>query len=270
MKQQWRRSVHRYVFMASALCKSRYPITTLPPIQTTSPLSCKSIYQPFLLMKIKAIITGATGMVGEGVLHECLQHPDVEAVLIINRKPAGVQHPKLTEIVHKDFFNIEPIAPQLTGYNACYFCLGTTSLGKKEPEYFKATYTLTMQVAGVLAGQNPDMQFCYISGAGTDSTEQGRLMWARVKGKTENDLMKLPFKKVYLFRPGFLKPTPGLQHALGFYKFVTWLYPVVKFFAPNIGNTLKELGLAMINAVKNGYTKNIIEVSDIKKLSKQQ
>jgi nucleoside-diphosphate-sugar epimerase len=133
--------------------------------------------------KIKAIVTGVTGMVGEGVLHECLQDPNVESVLIINRKPSGVTHPKLKEIVHPDFFDISPIESQLSGYNACYFCLGVSSVGMKEPEYTKMTYTLTMHVAEALSRQNPDMTFCYVSGASTDSTEKGKTMWARVKGQ---------------------------------------------------------------------------------------
>src|SRR6266508_2253769 len=155
---------------------------------------------------IKAIITGATGMVGEGVLHICLNHPNVEQILVINRKPCGVQHPKLKEIIHTDFYNLSSIEDQLIGYNACFFCLGISSVGMKEADYFKVTYTLTMHVAETLSRHNPDMTFCYISGAGTDSTEKGRIMWARVKGKTENDLMKLPFRDVFAFRPGFIKP----------------------------------------------------------------
>ncbi len=155
-------------------------------------------------MKIKAIITGATGMVGEGVLMESLLHPDVEKVLVINRDPAVLSHPKLTEILHTDFFDLSPIADKLTGYNACFFCLGVSSVGMNEEKYYSLTYTLTMHMAEILARQNPEMTFCYISGAGTDSTEKGRLNWARVKGKTENDLMKLPFKKVFAFRPGFM------------------------------------------------------------------
>src|SRR6185312_12109036 len=152
--------------------------------------------------KIRAIVTGATGMVGEGVLQECLSHPQVEAVLIVNRKPSGFSHPKLKEIIHADFFDISPIADQLKGYNACYFCLGVTSLGKKEPEYYKLTYTLTMHLAETLSRLNPDMTFCYVSGASNDSSEKGSQMWARVKGKTENDLAKLPFKQEFNFRPG--------------------------------------------------------------------
>lgn len=218
--------------------------------------------------KIRAIITGTTGMVGEGVLHECLQHPQVEEVLIINRKPIGLTHPKLKEIIHLDFFDFSPIKDQLVGYNACYFCLGVTSLGKKEPEYFKLTYLLTMHVAQLLSETSPDMIFCYVSGAGTDSTEKGSSMWARVKGKTENDLMKLPFKKVFAFRPGFIKPTPGLKNTHSFYKYINWLYPVGRALFPNGFCTLKELGLAMINVAGNGFNKAIIDSKDIHQLGK--
>ena len=145
--------------------------------------------------KLNVILTGATGMVGEGVLHECLQHEDVQAVLVINRKPCGVSHSKLKEIIHTDFFNLSAIQNQLAGYNTCLFCLGVSSVGMKEPEYYRMTYTLTMNFAETVLRQNPEMVFCYISGAGTDTSEKGRMMWARVKGKTENDLMRLAFKK---------------------------------------------------------------------------
>ena len=217
--------------------------------------------------KIKAIVTGSTGMVGEGVLHECLQHPDVEAVLVINRKPCGVSHPKLKEIIHTDFFDISPIADQLHGYNACYFCLGVSSVGMKEPDYHTLTYTLTMHVAAILSKINPEMVFCYVSGSGTDSSEKGRIMWARVKGKTENDLMKLPFKAAFVFRPAFMLPTKGLKNVLSFYKYITWLYPLVRKLFPDYFGTLKEVGLAMINVVKFGYTTPILEVKDIRILA---
>lgn len=151
-------------------------------------------------------------MVGEGVLRECLSHPDIEAVLLVNRKPAGVNHPKVKEIIHPDFLNLSPIADQLKGYDACFFCLGVSSVGMDKTKYFSLTYTLTMDFAQWIA--NPTSVFCYISGAGTDSTEKGRIAWARVKGKTENDLMKLPFRKVYNFRPGILKATKGLKLSL--------------------------------------------------------
>jgi hypothetical protein len=220
-------------------------------------------------MKIRAIITGTTGMVGEGVLHECLNDNDVEAVLVINRKPCGYTHPKLKEIIHADFFNVEPIAAELAGYNACFFCLGVSSVGMDEPTFTKFTHTLTLHVAGVLSRQNPEMTFCYISGGGTDSTEKGRLMWARVKGKTENDLKKLPFKKVYAFRPGIMKPTPGLKNTLKAYKYFGWLYGPVRTFFPGAASTLAELGLSMIAVVKTQPEQWIWEVRDFVQLAKR-
>jgi len=209
-------------------------------------------------------------MVGEGVLMESLLHPDVEKVLVINRKPCGITHPKLTEIIHKDFFNISPIADRLKGYNACFFCLGVSSVGMKEELYYSLTYTLTMHIAEILSQQNTDMTFCYISGAATDSTEKGRINWARVKGKTENDLMKLSFKKAYAFRPGFLEPSKDAKNIKPVFKVLLVLLPLVKLLAPNTVTTLKELGLAMIKSALTGYEKQILEVSDIKALAKRE
>lgn len=220
-------------------------------------------------MKIRAIITGATGMVGEGVLHECLLHPDVEAVLVINRRPCNVVHPKLTEIIHKDFYDLGSIEASLQGYNACFFCLGVTSIGLNEEQYHRLTYDLTMNVANVLARLNPDMIFCYVSGSGTDSTEKGRSMWARVKGKTENHLIQLPFKKAYMFRPGFMRPTPGLKNTLKGYAAFTWLYPVLRKLFPGFVSTLGEVGIAMIKSVSRGYEKQVLEVRDIVALAKR-
>ncbi|MFI5186188.1 MAG: NAD-dependent epimerase/dehydratase family protein [Chitinophagales bacterium] len=220
-------------------------------------------------MKIKAIITGATGMVGEGVLHECLQHDEVEEVLVVGRRSCGVTHPKLKELLNPDFFDLSAIENRLIGYNACFFCLGVSSVGMKEAEFYKFTHTLTINFATILSRQNPEMVFCYISGAGTDSTEKGRMMWARVKGKTENDLAKLTFKKVYNFRPGIIKPTKGLKNTLSFYKYLGWLIPVIKLISPNSVSSLKELGSAMIHAAGKGYEKQIVEVKDIVILSKK-
>ncbi len=220
-------------------------------------------------MKIRAIITGATGMVGEGVLHECLLHPDVEAVLVINRRPCNVVHPKLTEIIHKDFYDLGSIEASLQGYNACFFCLGVTSIGLNEEQYHRLTYDLTMNVANVLARLNPDMIFCYVSGSGTDGTEKGRSMWARVKGKTENHLIQLPFKKAYMFRPGFMRPTPGLKNTLKGYAAFTWLYPVLRKLFPGFVSTLGEVGIAMIKSVSRGYEKQVLEVRDIVALAKR-
>lgn len=221
-------------------------------------------------MKIRAIITGATGMVGEGVLHECLLHSEVEKVLVINRRHCGITHPKLTEIIHSDFFDLSSIEAQLENYNACFFCLGVSSVRLKENEYKRFTYDLTINFAKTLLKLNPEMTFYYVSGDGTDSSEKGKIMWARVKGKTENDLMKLPFKKVYLFRPGYLQPTKGLKNTLIYYKFGAWLYPVFKILFPKHVSTLKELGLAMINSVMKGYNKSVLEVEDIIELSKAE
>lgn len=219
-------------------------------------------------MKIRAIITGATGMVGEGVLHECLQHPDVEQVLVINRKPSGVSHPKLRKIIHADFFNLVPVESQLGGYNACFFCLGVSSVGMKEPEYRRLTYDLTLHVAQTLSKLNSDMTFCYVSGAGTDSTAQGRMMWASVKGATENALLQLPFERAYMFRPGALRPTEGLKNVKSYYRYLAWLYPIGRALYPAGFSTLQELGLAMIKSVSIGYEKPILEVKDFVKLAK--
>lgn len=219
--------------------------------------------------KIRAIITGATGMVGEGVMHICLQNENVEAVLVINRKPCGVTHPKLKEIIHADFFDFSPIENQLTGYNACYFCLGVSSVGISKPEYFRLTHTLTMHVASTLSRMQPGTVFCYVSGTGTDSSEKGSLSWARVKGKTENDLMKLPFKSVYAFRPGFIKPIPGLKRTLPYYKYINWFFPLGRTIYPGGFCTLREIGLAMIHVVLYGYDKQIISGKDIIQLAKK-
>jgi uncharacterized protein YbjT (DUF2867 family) len=218
-------------------------------------------------MKIKAIITGATGMVGEGVLLECLSHPDVDQVLVINRRPGGVSHPKLREVIHADFFNLAPIESQLTGYNACFFCLGTSSVGMTTEDYRHMTHDLTLNVGQLLARSNPEMTFCYVTGAGTDSSEQGRVAWARVKGATENALMRL-FKRSYMFRPGFMKATPGQKNVKSYYRFIAWLYPIGRALYPAGFCTLQEVGRAMINAASKGYPRQILDVHDIVRLAK--
>ena len=217
-------------------------------------------------MKIKAIITGASGMVGEGVLYECLENNDVEEILVIGRRSCGYTHPKLKEIVHPDMYNLSSIEDQLEGYDACFFCLGTSSVGKKEPEFTKVTFDLTMHFATTLSKLNPEMTFCYISGAGTNET--GKLMWQRVKGKTESELMKLSFRQVYNFRPGIIKSIKGLKHTLPLYKWLSWMLPIIKIMAPKSILTLKQIGDAMINATTKGYEKRILEVRDIIMLSK--
>lgn len=202
-------------------------------------------------------------MVGEGVLHECLQHPSISGILVLTRESTGIQHPKLKEIIQKDFFNLFSIRDQLKGIDACYFCLGISSVGISADQYYRTTYTLTMHVAELLVQASPQAVFCYVSGAGTDSSEHGRIRWARVKGQTENHLMKLSFKAVYAFRPGFMKPTPGLKNTKSIYKFLNWLYPIGRKLSPNNYCTLREVGLAMINITLHGYEKKVITGRDI-------
>lgn len=219
-------------------------------------------------MKIRAIITGSTGMVGEGVLHECILHPDVEKILIINRRSLGINHPKVTEILHTNFHDITPIEDQLEGYNACFFCLGISSIGMNEVEYTRITYDLTLHFATILS-KHPDLVFGYVSGAGTDSSEKGRSMWARVKGKTENDLMKLPFRKTYAYRPGFMKPTAGLHNTIKFYRYINWMFPVLSKLFPKHVSTLQQIALGMINSVRFLPEKSVLEVEDLVALSRK-
>jgi hypothetical protein len=213
-------------------------------------------------MKLSVIITGSTGMVGEGVLLESLDNPEVEKILVVNRRPCGRSHPKLREIIHADFFNLEPIEPQLAGFNACFFCLGVSSVGMKKEVYKHFTFDLTLNFAQALARQNPEMAFCYVTGAGTDSSEKGRVAWARVKGATENALIRL-FKRAYMFRPGFMKPTPGQQRVNPYYKYVGWFYPIGRALFPGGFCTIREVGIAMINATGKGAPKSVLEVKDI-------
>ena len=219
-------------------------------------------------MEPKIIITGATGMVGEGVLLECLSHPDIAQVLSVVRNPSGMEHPKLLELVVPDFNDLSSIKTQLTGYDACFYCAGVSAVGMKETEYTRITSDLTLYFAGTLAALNPGMVFCYISGQGTDSSEQGNQMWARVKGKTENALTQLPFKNVYNFRPGLMKPTAGQKNIKTFMKILSALYPVFKVLMPNSTCTLQEVALALIASVKKGYPLQVLEVRDIKVLAK--
>ncbi|WP_250318105.1 NAD-dependent epimerase/dehydratase family protein [Pedobacter sp. B4-66] len=219
-------------------------------------------------MEIKVIITGATGMVGEGVLLECLSNPQIKEVLSVSRKAyAGAKHPKLKECIVPDFFNLDSIQDQLIGYDACFYCAGISSNGLNESEYTHITYDTAMNFANKLAELNPQMVFGHISGSHTDSSEKGRIMWARVKGRTENALMKLPFKKVYNFRPAFMKPTEGQINVKGFYKAIASLYPLLRLLMPGRVSTLREVGQAMINSALKGYPKPILEVSDIKVLA---
>jgi uncharacterized protein YbjT (DUF2867 family) len=218
-------------------------------------------------MAIKVIITGATGMVGEGVLLTCLADPAVEQVLVINRKPGGVAHPKLREIVHADFFDLAPIAPQLAGYDACFFCLGVSSVGMDAADYKRITQDLTLGFAQVLAQANPALTFCYLTGMGTDSTGQGRIAWARVKGATENALLAM-FANAYMFRPGAMKAVAGQKNLKLSYRALAWIFPIGRALAPAYFCTLDEVGHAMINAATKGYEKRVLEVGDIVALAR--
>lgn len=221
------------------------------------------------MKKIDVIITGATGMIGESVLDQCLKHELVGKVLVINRRRSGLQHPKLSEIVLDDLSDSLSVKDAFQGYDACFFCIGVTSVGKDEETYTRLTYTMTLNFASLLAASNPLMTFCYISGAGTDSSEKGRSMWARVKGKTENDLLKLPFRQVYNFRPGALipylkvKPTQTYQSV----KYFKWLLILLRPIFPNSILRLSDFSKAMINSALVGYPEKILEAKDIKKLS---
>ncbi len=219
-------------------------------------------------MEIKVIITGATGMVGEGVLLECLEHPDIKHVLMVNRRHFDRKHPKLEECIVPDFMNLEDVTSQLTGYNACFYCAGVSSVGMNEADYSYVTHDITLHFADKLAKLNPGMIFNYVSGSLTDSSEKGRIMWARVKGKTENSLMRVPFKKVYNFRPGFMRPTPGQKNIKSFYKFIGWLYPLLHLLFPHRISTMHQVGTAMINCVRKGYFRQILEIKDINSLAK--
>jgi hypothetical protein len=179
-----------------------------------------------------------------------------------------VNHPKLQEVLHSDFFDYSGVEERLRYYNACFFCLGVTSVGKSEAEYRRLTYDLTMAAARTLSRLNPAMVFCYVSGAGTDSTERGRSMWARVKGKTENNLMKLPFRAVYAFRPGYIKPTAGLKNALAFSRVLAPFYPLLSMMFPKFVCTLEDVGRSMIRAAERGDPSRILECADITRLAK--
>jgi uncharacterized protein YbjT (DUF2867 family) len=220
-------------------------------------------------MKIRAIITGATGMVGEGVLLECLVHPDVEKVLVVGRRSCNVDHPKLRELILLDLFDPSPFQGLLGDYNACFFCLGVSSVGMKESEYRKLTYDLTLNFAEAVLKENAQMAFCYVSGAGTDSSETSRSMWSRVKGKTENDLLKMPFRKAYMFRPAYIHPTKGLRNTLKGYKYLSWSYPFLRAVFPRYVSTLREVGQAMIKVAQTFPQKSVLEVRDIVALARR-
>jgi len=211
---------------------------------------------------MKIILTGATGMVGEGVLIECLRDDRVTAVLSVSRKPSGKKHPRLTELLVDDFMNIGDYKSRLAGFDACFYCAGITSIGMSEADYHHITYDLTIRMAEAMLDVNPQMTFIFISGAHTDSTEKGKVMWARVKGKTENALGKMPFKDHYNFRPGLMKPDKSQVHLKGYNKYARLFYPVLSLLFPSC--SLSDLARAMINTAEKGYLTKTLEVKDIK------
>lgn len=214
---------------------------------------------------MKVILTGATGMVGEGVLLECLANPAVERVLSVVRRPSGRNHDKLQELVVKDFRELGEVEAQLTGYDACFYCAGISSVGMSEADYTVVTYDTPLAFATTLARLNPGMTLVHVSGGHTDGTEQGKVMWARVKGKAENALMRLPFKGVYNFRPSLMKPIPGQERVKGGYYLVRVLYPILNLFFP--GMDLADVARAMINAVRHGAPRQVLEVADMRALA---
>jgi len=221
---------------------------------------------------MKVVIFGATGMVGKGALTECLGDKRVQNVLVVVRHPIEVTHPKLGEIIHKDFFDFSRIESQFSDLDACLFCLGVSSVGMSESEYYHLTYDLTLAAATALAAvTSRRLTFCYVSGEGTDSTERGRSAWARIKGKTENALFRLPFKAAYMFRPGYIQPLKGIRSSTRWYNILYRalgpFYPLLRLLAPGYVTTTANLGRAMIQVAASGYSKHILSTNDINQLS---
>jgi uncharacterized protein YbjT (DUF2867 family) len=220
---------------------------------------------------MKVVLFGASGMVGQGVLRECLLDPEVSAVLSIVRRASPTAEPKLRQLVHTDFTNYGAIEPELAGYDACFFCLGVSSAGMSEADYSRVTYDFTLRAAEALLRQNPSLTFVYVSGASTDSSEQGRTMWARVKGKTENALLALPFKAAYMFRPGLIQPLHGVTSRTPLYRalytVLAPLVPLLKAIFPKQITTTERIGRAMLNAVRQAPSQRIFESTDINALA---
>lgn len=219
---------------------------------------------------MRVILFGATGMVGQGVLRECLLDPDVNAILTVGRSATGTTDAKVRELVPPNMFNYSGVERELAGYDACFFCLGVSSAGMKEPDYERVTYGLTMAAAQSLVRMNPQMTFVYVSGQGTDSSEKGRTMWARVKGKTENALLRLPFKSAYMFRPGFIQPLHGIRSKTALYQAIYSLtgpvIPLLRWLFPKVILTTEEIGKVMLAVAKRGSPVKVLEVRDMQAL----
>ena len=221
---------------------------------------------------MKILLFGATGMVGQGVLRECLLDPDVESVLAVGRAATGQKHEKLREIALADFTDFSSIERELAGYDACFFCLGVSAAGMSEADYHRITYDYALAAAETLARLSPQMTFCYVSGSGTDSTERGRFMWARVKGKTENALLKIPFKAAYMFRPGYIQPLHGITSKTRLYRvgytLMGPLYPLLRALFPKYVITTEDVGRSMLEVAKHGAPKQVLENADLAVLSR--
>jgi len=219
---------------------------------------------------VRVLVFGATGMVGQGVLRECLIDPSVERVVTVGRRPTDDKHPKLGELVYPDLSTLAPLEPQLGGFDACFFCLGVSALGMSESAYSRLTYDLTLSIAKTLLRTSPGLTFIYVSGAGTDSSERGRAMWARVKGRTENALLSLPFKAAYMFRPGLIIPLHGIRSSTRWYNAAYFvikpLVPVLERVAPTTITTSERVGRAMLAVARSGYPTHILEMADINRL----
>jgi uncharacterized protein YbjT (DUF2867 family) len=222
---------------------------------------------------MNVLIFGATGMVGQGVLRECLLAADVERITTVGRTSVGMPHAKLHDLIVPDLMDYRGFESELQGFDACFFCLGISSAGMSEANYTQLTYELTLAVAQLLSRLNPQMTFVYVSGVGTDSSEQGRSMWARVKGRTENALRRLPFKAVYLFRPGVIQPLHGVRSKTSsyqrFYSLTKPLLPLLRALLPNIVLTTESIGRAMLEVVRHGAPKAVLEARDLNQLAKQ-
>jgi uncharacterized protein YbjT (DUF2867 family) len=221
---------------------------------------------------MKILLFGATGMVGQGVLRECLLEPDVESVLAVGRAATGQKHEKLREIALADFTDFSSIERELAGHDACFFCLGVSAAGMSEADYHRITYDYALAAAETLARVSPQMTFCYVSGSGTDSTERGRFMWARVKGKTENALLKIPFKAAYMFRPGYIQPLHGITSKTRLYRvgytLMGPLYPLLRALFPKYVITTEDVGRSMLEVAKHGAPKQVLENTDLAALSR--
>jgi uncharacterized protein YbjT (DUF2867 family) len=222
---------------------------------------------------MRAIIFGATGMVGQGVVRACLASGEVESVRVVGRSAGGSIHPKLQELVRPDLYDYAGVAGELTGYDACFFCLGVSAAGMSEAAYHRVTYDLTLAAARALLAVNPEMTFCYVSGGSTDATEKGPIMWARVKGKTENALAALGFRRTYMFRPGYIQPLDGIRSKTASYRIIYAvtgpLYPVWKALFPSHVTTTEKVGVAMIRVALTGFDKRVLDNRDINAVAEQ-